>query len=361
MQPERSMPYGRHVRPDERNLLESAGDEWHSMRRPQRLYEDGHVPGRDVHGREPGRLRRRGSVPHGRRVRPVYRHLLESRKAGRRCLRRRQRLHDGRRVSRRNLHGREPSRLQCRGSVPHGRRLRSGHGPLLEPREAGRRIVRRRQRLHDGRHVSGGNVHGREPGRLRRRGSVPHGRCVRPVYRRLLESLEAGRCSLRRRQRLHDGRCVSGGDVHGRKPGRLRRGRPVSRRGRLQSFDGRLLEPGEAEWDGVQRRQRVHDERHVSGGDVHGREPGSLRRRGSVPQRRGLRSGHGPLLESREAGRRRLQRRRRLHDDRHLPRRRLHRSEPRRLCRCGSVPRRRRLQPDDRHVLRAERARRDGL
>jgi hypothetical protein len=77
--------------------------------------------------------------------------------------------------------------------------------------------------------------------------------------------------------------------------------------------------------------------------------PISATRRASATRRR-------TVLEPRQVGRRRLQRRQRLHDDGHLPGRRLHRDEPRRLRRGRPVPRRRRLRPRDRDVLRAERA-----
>jgi hypothetical protein len=54
--------------------------------------------------------------------------------------------------------------------------------------------------------------------------------------------------------------------------------------------------PLEAGWHVVQRRQRLHERRQLSGRRLHRREPDLLRGARSVPRRRNLRPGDRPLL-----------------------------------------------------------------
>ena len=106
--------------------------------------------------------------------------------------------------------------------------------------------------------------------------------------------------ALQRRQRLHADRHLPGRRLHGREPGRLHGARPVPRRRHLRHGDRALLEPAEDRRDGLQRRQRVHADRHLPGRRLHGRQPGRLHGAGPVPRRRHLRHGDRALLEPAE-------------------------------------------------------------
>ena len=96
---------------------------------------------------------------------------------------------------------------------------------------------------------------------------------------------------------------------------------------------------------GVQRRQRLHAERHLSGRRVHGQQPGGLHGAGSVPRRRHLRHRHRGMREPDKAPTTRRATTASLHEGRHLPGRRVPRAPPGDLHREGSVPRRGHLRP----------------
>ena len=68
---------------------------------------------------------------------------------------------------------------------------------------------------------------------------------ARALLRLGIEPGEGGRDELHRRQRLHNGRCVSGGDMCGGRAGDLHGTGPVPRGGDLQHVDGRLHESEE--------------------------------------------------------------------------------------------------------------------
>ncbi len=76
------------------------------------------------------------------------------------------------------------------------------------------------------------------------------------------------------------------GACDGVEPGRLHRVGSVPRRGHLRAVERHVLEPGEGRRRRVQRRERLHADRHVPGRRVHGLGPGGVHRVGSVPRRR---------------------------------------------------------------------------
>src|SRR5262249_33267218 len=80
---------------------------------------------------------------------------------------------------------------------------------------------------------------------------------LQPVDGRVLEPGQGQRRPLHRRERVHADGQLPGGRVRGGEPGRLRGGRPVARRRRLQRRDGPVLEPGQGRPRPVQRRGRV--------------------------------------------------------------------------------------------------------
>ena len=114
---------------------------------------------------------------------------------------------------------------------------------------------------------------------------------------------------------MHAKRLVSDGRVHGSQPcdvygfGSVPRGRDLKPR------DGDVLEPERCEWNGLQRRQRLHAKRLVSGRRVHGIESRDVHSIGSVPRRRDMQSGQRHVLEPERGEWNRLQRRQRLYAD----------------------------------------------
>ncbi|TMA88213.1 MAG: hypothetical protein E6J77_09100 [Deltaproteobacteria bacterium] len=148
-----------------------------------------------------------------------------------RGVRRRQRLHHGRHLRRWELRRRSAAQLQRRQRL-YRRRLRSRD--RLHAHDAGRSHgVRGRQPLYPERRLPRRHLHRLEPDRLHRSGSVPHHRGLRPGERRLLEPGSPGRHVLQRQQRLHADRHLRRRRLHWRKPGRLRSAGPVPRGGHL--------------------------------------------------------------------------------------------------------------------------------
>ena len=92
----------------------------------------------------------------------------------------------------------------------------------------------------------------------------------------------------------------------------------MSRRRHLRYEHGRLLEPREGQQHRVQRRQRLHPIRHLSGRRLHRREPRHVLGARSMPRHGHLRYQHRHLLEPDEGQQHRVQRRQRLHPIRHL-------------------------------------------
>jgi hypothetical protein len=74
--------------------------------------------------------------------------------------------------------------------------------------------------------------------------------------------------------------------------------RSVPQRGDLRCDDRGLLEPGEDEWDAVQRRERVHGVGYLPDRDVSGGHGEDVYGVGSMPQRGELRLVERDLLGS---------------------------------------------------------------
>src|SRR5213593_3517775 len=91
--------------------------------------------------------------------------------------------------------------------VPHARHLQPRDGRLQQPRQARRRFLQRRQRVHADRHLSGRRLRGDEPRRVHGLRPVPHGRHLQPRDGRLHQSRQARRGTLQRRQRRTPGSC----------------------------------------------------------------------------------------------------------------------------------------------------------
>ena len=152
------VPHGRDLQPVDGRLLEPDRRERHGVQRRQRLHDRptparrGPAPGPtgDVHGADQCHAAGTCDPATGpARTRP-------SRRDG---LQRRQRLHDGRRLPRRELH-RDDRDLHGAGSVPHGRDLRPGDGVLGPVDDANGTTLRRRERLHHRRQLPGGGLRG---------------------------------------------------------------------------------------------------------------------------------------------------------------------------------------------------------
>ena len=178
-----------------------------------------------------------------------------------------------------------------------------------------------------------------------------------PGTGRLLEPERSRRHDVQRRQRLHADRHLPGGRVHRPNPVVCTASDQCHVAGTCNPATGIVLEPERRERHDVQRRQRLHADRHLPGGRVHGS---------------GIRYGlHGRAISAtspasatrrrasaRTRTRRRrhdVQRRQRVHADRHLPGRHVcSRHEPGGLHGQRSMSRRRRVRPRDRHVLEPE-------
>ena len=204
--------------------------------------------------------------------------------AGRSSLRRRGHLHSVRLLQARRLRRRGADRVRRSGSVSR-RRLRRRHGRVLDPTQARRHPVRRRQRLHPNRHLHVGRVHRFPADPLPRQGPVSRSRRVRPRDGSLLQSLEAGearRHRVRRRQRLHRGRRLPRGRVHWHQSGRVPAERPVPRGRRLRSRDRSLLQSTQGRRRNLRRRERLHARGRVQRRDMHRQQPRGVHRRGPV-------------------------------------------------------------------------------
>ena len=92
----------------------------------------------------------------------------------------------------------------------------------------------------------------------------------------MLESTQARGERLQRRQRLHHERCVSGRHLHWDRSGRLHGERSLPRRRNLRSRDRCMLEPESARRESLQRRQRVHPGRYLSRRGMWRRRPRKL-------------------------------------------------------------------------------------
>jgi hypothetical protein len=103
-------------------------------------------------------------------------------------------------------------------------------------------------------------MHGRKPDHVRVERSVPRGRDVQHVDGRVLESDEDGRDIVLGRERVHADRHVRRGDVHGRGASDVCGERSVPRGGELRSGERRVLESGESERYSMLGWKRLHPE-----------------------------------------------------------------------------------------------------
>lgn len=211
------------------------------------------------------------------------------------------------------MHRSESGHVHGERSMPCGRDVRHVDRRMLEPREGQRHCVQRRQCVHADRHVPIRSVLRRQSGDMRRGRSVPCCGHVRYVDRRLFQPCEGGRNELHRRQRVHANGHLPGRRMQRREPRDVPAERPVPRRRRVQCVDRNVLESAEGERQRMQRWECVHADRHVPGRDLLGIEPRHVRGERSVPHRGIMRYVDGGLLQSRKAKRDDLQRRKRVH------------------------------------------------
>ena len=158
--------------------------------------------------------------------------------------------------------------------------------------------MHRWKRVHANRHVRVRDLHRSEPGDVLCVGSVPRCRELRPDYGRLFKPNEGGWDFVQRWKPVHADRHVRVRDLHGCEPCDVLCRGSVPRCWELRSDYGRLFQPSEGGWEFVQRRERLHADRHVRGRDLHGSEPGDVLCFGSVPRCRELRSEHRRVFES---------------------------------------------------------------
>ena len=137
-----------------------------------------------------------------------------------------------------------------------------------------------------------------------------------PVDRRLLEPRCARRHDLLGRERVHDGRRVLGRHLCRDDARRLHGGGLLSHHWRVRRHNRRLLEPDRSQRDHVLGRQRVHAERQLPGRHLHRHGPGHLRRGGLLPRSGDLPPLERCLLDARGPERHHVFRRQRVHAER---------------------------------------------
>ena len=218
------------------------------------------------------------------------------------------------------------------------------------------------------RHLPGRRLHRRQPGRLRRLRPVPRRRAPAIRDRRVLESRRARRHAVQRRQRLHRQtatRCQAGACTGG-EPVVCTASDQCHTRGTCDPATGACSNPNAPNGTRLQRRQRLH--RQTGTGDscrtasapaanpVVCTASDQCHAAGTCDPATGVCS--NPNAAERHA----LQRRQRLHPDRHLPDGRLHAARnpssapPPEQCHVAGT-----CNPGDRRLLEPERARWDHL
>lgn len=178
----------------------------------------------------------------------------------------------------------EPHYVYGARCLPRGGYVQSGRRNLQQSERAQRHGVQRQQCVYTNGSLPGGNVY-RDCGGLFAARYLPRRRYVRSGDGPLQQSGCSGRHDMQRRQWLHPDGYLPGGNVHRREPGHLHAARFMSLCGYVQSGDGSMHQSGSAERHHVQRQQRLHADRPVPSGNVHGVEHGRLRGVGSMPHR----------------------------------------------------------------------------
>ena len=252
--------------------------ERHGVQRRQPLHPVGHLPERDVHGRQPGDLPRRPVSQ--RRDLQQDDGRLPITQDERHDLQRRERVHADRHLPGGRLHGREPGRVHRQRPVP-----RRGRRATRRRASARTRTRTNGTTCNDGnactqtRHLPGGHLHRREPGRVHgaATSATSPGTC-NPATGVCSNPNASERHGVQRRQRLHaDATPARRGRAPGANPVVCTAQRSVPRRGRRAtrrraSARTRTRPNGTACNDGNACTQT----RHLPGGDLHGREPGRL-------------------------------------------------------------------------------------
>ena len=239
-----------------------------------------YVPGRRLYGVEPcyvpGGCRR---VPHGRRMRPSDRSMRASDGVDRHPLFGNERVRADLHLPGRRLHGDQPGHVPER-PVQHGRDVPAGYGDVHGRDAADWRDLHGseskpvRHLLLRERHV-----HRDERRRVHGERRVPHGWHVHSVDRHLLESDSDPRHPLLRVQRVYVLRLQRDRRLHGHRTKRVMHSGRLMPQRHVQQYDRHVREHG-PDRHAVQRRQPVHPDRHVSGRLLHGDQPRH------VPERR---------------------------------------------------------------------------
>jgi len=197
--------------------------------------------------------------------------------------------------------------------MPHSWHLRPDDRRLYESVEGEWDGMQRRERMYSDGQLPGRRVYGDELGDVHRERSMPHGGDLQHGYGRVLESYDCRWDLVLGREPLHADGQLPGRRVYGDEPGDVHRERPVSHGGLVRSRDGGVHEPGGAERDGMQRRERMHDWGPVHARDLR-RSGGDLCGERSMPRHGDVQPGQWRMYESREGERDGLQRRERVHD-----------------------------------------------
>ena len=238
--------------------------------------------------------------------------------------------------------GANPVVCTAQRSVPRRGDVRPGDRPCARTRQAERHRLQRRQRLHADRHLPGGALHRRQPGGLhgaaisattRGRATRQPALCSNPAKPNGTACNDGNACT-------QTDTCQSGTCTRRQSRWSARRSDQCHDAGTCDPATGLCSNPAKTERHRLQRRQRLHADRHLPGGHLHAAPtPWSARRSDQCHDAGTCDPGNGPVLEPRQDGRRRRATTA-TPARRPTPARAAPAPAPTRVCTPGPVPRR---------------------
>ena len=204
------------------------------------------------------------------------------------------------------LRRRQPHDLPAQRRVPRAGHLRARDRPLLQPERAQRDTCTDGNACTQTDTCQTGTCTGGNPEDLHGVRPVPRRRHLRAGDRRLLEPERAPTerhattgTLARRRTPAQAGACT------GANPVTCAAADQCHVAGTCDPSTGQCSNPNARQRHDLQRQQPVHADRHLSGGRLHGRQPGDLHGVRPVPRRRDLRPATGVCSNPRQGKRRR--------------------------------------------------------
>jgi hypothetical protein len=330
--------------------------EQHSLPGRQCLYADGYVPSRRMYRLQSCHVSGGRPVPDRRNVPAGYRNLLQPDAGARgRKLQRRERLHADRHLPERNLYRIQSSDVSGRGPMSDRGDVPAGYRNVLASDAGGEwHELRRRERVHPVGHVPERNLYRIQPSHMSGRGPVSDRGDVPADYRNVLATDGGPEWhELQRRERVHPDGHLPERNLYRIQPSDMSSRGAVSNRGDVPADYRNVLTPDAGrEWHELQRLERVHPDGHLPERSVYGIQPSHMSGRGAVSDRGDVPASYRNLLQPDASAKRyELHRRERLHADRHLPERNLHRIQPSHMSGRGPMPDRGDVPAGYRNVL----------